>query len=107
MVWEDLPEWLRTLLTGMTGTFIVAWFGRMAWHVEAVKMGRRKFWSLHLLWELPTAVFMGIAADGLCAWLGLTEQARLGLIIVVAYLGPRGVEAILKIYVERVRAGRP
>lgn len=105
--WHALPEWLKTFLTGVSGTFLAAWIGRMAWHVHAVQMGRRKFWSLHLLWEVPTAIMMGIAVDGLCQYFGLIEKVRLSVLVTIAYLGPRGIEALLKIYVERVAGGRP
>ena len=66
----------------------------MAWHVQQVKAGRRGFWSWALAWEVPLAVFCGIAGAGLGSFLALDGWPLYGFISVVAYLGPGGIEAI-------------
>jgi len=101
-----MSDWVRDLLNGLGLTFLMATVGRLAWHVRAVQMGQRKFLSLHLLWEFPTALAMGIVADGAADYLDLTGKAHLAAIVTLAYLGPRGVESLLGLYVRRMGGGR-
>lgn len=57
------------------------------------RMDRRPFgWSL--LWEIPTAVGMGIIGSGLADYLELKNFAHHAMTISVGYIGPRLVDEI-------------
>lgn len=94
-MFEKLPPDLQQATMGGIATFFLAFLGRLAYHVQEVGLKRRKFWSPHLFWEVFTALAIGFVADGLAAYLGLTGKPVTAVIIVVAYLGPRGLESIL------------
>ncbi len=72
------------------GVFVIimAWLGRMMWHVRKVQGQRRKFFSLHLMWELMTAICTGFLAAGVAEWVGLSGVPETALIIVISYLWP-------------------
>jgi hypothetical protein len=76
-------------------TVIAAYLGRLLVHVGEVQRGRRRFFSTHLLWELVTAIAIGIVADGIAHQLGLTGPPRTAAIVAIAYLGPRGLEEVI------------
>jgi hypothetical protein len=101
-----MTDWARDLLNGLGATFLMAAIGRLAWHVRAVQMGKRRFFSLHLLWESPTALAMGIVGDGAADYLDLTGKIHLAVIVTLAYLGPRGVESLIGVYVRRMGDGK-
>ncbi|WP_051258859.1 phage holin family protein [Chitinibacter tainanensis] len=71
--------------------------GRLLFHTEQVRTGRRKrFFSKLLALELVVAVVMGIFANGLSIVVGIeNEQVRAGFISAIAYLGPQVIEQML------------
>ena len=73
-------------------TWGLAGLGRLLWHLEQVRKGHRRFWSLHLIWEALTALSIGFVAEGVADWLGLTGRPALAVVIIVSYFGPRGIE---------------
>lgn len=79
-----------------------AFLGRLAWHTVQVRAGKRRFWSLDLLWEVPLALFCGAVAGG------VGVHFELHLLVIVAgcsllgYLGPRGVEVIFYRVLDRL-----
>ena len=91
--WKRLLEWLGVL-------WLLGLLGRMTWHIQQVKAGRRRFWSLALLWEVPLAAFCGIAGGGLGSYLGLVGVQLLAFASVIAYLGPGGIEALAEKVVD-------
>jgi Na+/glutamate symporter len=101
MLTGDIPSWLERLITGFGTALSAAWVGRMMWHIRAVQMGKRKFWSLHLLWEVPVAIGMALIADGIAEWIGLTGKTTIALIAAVSYLGPHGIEAAMSKLLDR------
>lgn len=98
---EVLPPDLRQAAWSTASTLILAWIGRMSWHVRQVQKRRRRFWSAHLLWELPTAIAIGFVADGISAYFHLDGAAAKAVTIMVAYLGPAGIEAIILRIIDR------
>lgn len=98
---EVLPPELRQAAYSGAVTFCLAWIGRMTWHVRQVQKRQRKFWSAHLLWEVPTALAIGFVADGITDYFALHGKAAIGVIIMVSYLGPAGVESIILRLVDR------
>lgn len=79
---------------GMTVTFVASLLGRLMFHARAAQRGTRRFFSWHLVWELPVAVGMGLIGDALATWLALTEGTRVGFIAAVAYLGPHAIDEL-------------
>lgn len=98
---NHLPPDLQSSLYSTVLAVFLAWVGRMAVHVGLVQMRRRKFWSPHLTWELMIAVAVGIAAEGLTEYLGLTGKVQAGAIVLVSYLGPRFFEGLFTVIAER------
>jgi hypothetical protein len=94
-LWNLVPEPLRTPLLSFLCTSVWAWIGRMMWHVAQVQRQKRRFWSWHLLWETLTAVGVGLVADGVVEYFGLTGNLKTAVVVGIAYLGPRGVENLV------------
>jgi len=96
-----LPPDLRQALWSGILTFLLAWIGRMTYHIRQVQKRQRSFWSAHLLWEVPTALAIGFIADGVADYFALHGKAAIAVIIMVSYLGPAGIEAIILRLVDR------
>lgn len=103
----DLPEWLSKLLNGLGAFVISASAGRLMWHTRLVQLGKRNFFSLHLAWEIPTAISMALIGRGLGEYLGLSENASLALVATLSYLGPRGIETVFTIWLNRTNPPSP
>jgi hypothetical protein len=104
MPFSEMPSWLDRIITGSgttTAAIAGAAVGRLMFHVKAVQMGRRKFFSLHLLWEWPTAIGMALIGDGFAEWLGVAGKPATALIATLAYFGPHGLEMIARRWTAR------
>lgn len=102
----DLPAAAVTeVLLPLGLTILWAFIGRLVWHIRKVESGERRFFSPHLIWELGLAVGVGIVADGVVAWLGLTGKPAVALIVVLSYLGPGGLERLFWHFAERWAPG--
>ena len=82
-------------VVGILGNFTAAFLGRLLYHHRLVQAGKRRFWSMNLFWEVPMAVFTGLVGHSAATYLGLTGLASSGLVAMVAYLGPHGMEHLL------------
>lgn len=87
----SLIGWIQAMIGGGATTLLVASLGRLVWHGQEVRAGRRPVIGPHLLYEAPTAVLMAIGAEALGAWLDLPATVTTGVVAVASYLGPRGV----------------
>jgi hypothetical protein len=94
-VWESLPEYWQQIVASGIATIAMTSMGRLMWHVREVQLRRRRFFSPHLIWEGITAVCMGFLADGVIHYVGVTGKPALAMALFIAYLGPRGLEAML------------
>lgn len=83
-------------------SLVAAAVGRLMYHTGEVKAKRRKLFGRELIWEVPVAVGMAFVGEGVAAYLQLDHAARTATIAVLAYLGPRGAEALL----SRVLTGK-
>ena len=103
----DFLGWMADA-TGATKGFLItvlaSFVGRMMHHVRQVQRQTRRFWSAHLLWEIPVAIGMGLIADSVANWLGLSEATRVGFIAAVAYLGPHAIDEIFAVGRDAARA---
>lgn len=97
----DAPAWLTKMVSGLWAFMLSAAVGRLMWHTKLVQMGHRKFFSVHLLWEIPTAIGMALIGRGAGEYLQLTENATLAIVAVLSYLGPRGIEALFRQWLNR------
>lgn len=94
-------ETLNSLFGGAVTTLIGAVTGRLMYHSGEVKLGRRRFFGKELLWEIPVAIGMAIIGEGIASYLGLGQPVSTGLVATLAYLGPRGAEALLTAWLCR------
>jgi hypothetical protein len=62
--------------------------GRAMFHAREVQQGRRKPFSLALVFDVPIALAMGWAAYGLCVWAKLDMQPTISVAMIASYLGP-------------------
>ena len=98
---DNAPSWLRSILSGTGLTIVAAYFGRMMWHVNMVRLGHRRFFSRYLIFELFIAIGMGLIGDGIAEYLEVRGKVATAIVVTIAYLGPRGIEVLLAIYAKR------
>lgn len=104
MVPQDLEGWLK-LGSWLALAWVLALIGRCAWHLQRVRRRRRRFFSWYLFYEGGIAVFAGTCGAALGAWLGLDDQVLYGFVALVGYLGPNGVEALLRRWIDGLALG--
>jgi hypothetical protein len=100
----DDPGFIETIdrvFGGALTTLIGAFTGRLMYHSGEVKLGRRRFFGRELLWEIPVAVGMALIGEAAASHIGLTQPVSTGFVATLAYLGPRGVEALLAAWLCR------
>ena len=90
-----LPEWLRA--TGAALALILASVlaGRLAWHADQVRRGRRRLWSRELLLEGPTVAALALLTWAATDYLALTPGQASGIGVILGWLGPRGLEVLI------------
>lgn len=98
---QGFLETLNGLFGGTVTTLIGALTGRLMYHSGQVKLGRRKFFGKELLWEIPIAIGMAIIGEAVASYLALGQPMSTGLVATLAYLGPRGTEALLSAWLCR------
>jgi hypothetical protein len=98
---KGLVDLINSLWGGAIGSLIAAFVGRAMYHGQEVKAGRRKVLGWHVLWEVPAAVGMAFVGEGLAAYLSLQPPMTTALIAVLAYLGPRGSQAVIERLFDR------
>ena len=94
-------ETLHGLFGGAVTTLIGAFTGRLMYHSGEVKLGKRRFFGKELLWEIPVAIGMAIIGEGIARYFELGQPVSTGLVAMLAYLGPRGAEALLTAWLCR------
>ncbi len=94
--YQSLTELLSAWFGGAFTTLFGALMGRLMWHGNEARKGRRKFIGLELAWELPVAFGMAIVGEGISAYLTLAQPTSTGLVACLAYLGPRGTEVLFQ-----------
>ena len=88
-------EMIDRIFGGALATLFGAFTGRLMYHSGEVKLGRRRFFGRELLWEIPVAVGMALIGEAATSFMGLTQPVSTGFVATLAYLGPRGAEALL------------
>lgn len=82
-------------ITNFFGACMAALIGRITYHIGLVQRGVRRLLGIHLLLELPVAIFMGFVGSGLAEWLSLPPKSSIGLVAALSYLGPNAIEYII------------
>jgi hypothetical protein len=102
------PQGFWQVIGALGLSMFAATIGRLTWHVSQVQSGNRAFFSWHLVWELMLAVGMGLLGRGVADYAGLAPDGyqALALISALAYLGPRGTEAVLCTYFAKSGKGK-
>ena len=90
-------ETLNSLFGGAVTTLIGAFTGRLMYHSGEVKLGRRRVFGK----ELPVAIGMAIIGEAIASHFDLGQPVRTGLVATLAYLGPRGAEALMTAWLCR------
>lgn len=98
---KGIVDLINSLWGGAVSSLIAAFVGRAMYHGQEVKAGRRKAFGWHVLWEIPSAVGMAFVGEGLAAYLALHPPATTAIIAVMAYLGPRGSQALIERVFDR------
>ena len=98
---QGFLESLNSLFGGTVTTLIGAFTGRLMYHSGEVKLGRRRFFGKEILWEIPIAIGMAIIGEAIASYFALGQPVRTGLVATLAYLGPRGTEALLCAWIGR------
>lgn len=92
--YATLTEMLNAWWGGGITTLVAAIMGRMMFHSTETRSGRRKFFGPQLLWEAPMAVGMALIGEGVCFYLEAGPLLRPMIVGGLAYIGPRGAEAL-------------
>ena len=71
------------------------------YHSGEVKLGKRRFFGKELLWEIPVAIGIAIIGEAIASHFDLGQPVRTGLVAMLAYLGPRGAEALMTAWLCR------
>lgn len=74
--------------------------GRLTYHARQVQLGKRKPFSLILLWDIPVALTMGWVAFGLATMIKIPWEATVSLALVASYLGPHGMDVAFMIWAD-------
>lgn len=88
-------EFMQWALTGGAGLI-----GRLMFHAKQVQSGRRKPFSLALLWDIPIALGMGWIALGLGTWMKFPWEFTISLGLITSYLGPYMIDTIFTKWIE-------
>ncbi|MFN7051438.1 MAG: phage holin family protein [Gemmobacter sp.] len=86
---------LQALYGAAATTLLAAGLGRLIYHGNEVRAGRRPLIGWHLVLEVPTAVGMAMVAEALAAYFGLSPQVTTGVVAALSYLGPRGAGEVM------------
>jgi len=89
---ENLPPEMKNTLVGAIWAVLWGAIGRVMYHANQVTLGKRRFFTWQLVWELCIAMGMGVVAGGLADYLHLQDMVKAGFISAVAYLGPHLIE---------------
>lgn len=98
--WTPVWDTVATILI----LFIPAGLARLLWHWNMVQEGRRRFWSVHLLFELPVAALSMYLGAGIAEWIGAGPKGTMAIVGFAAWLGPKGLEALLLLVIKTARA---
>lgn len=89
---SDKFEWANALPWAVIGG--AGMLGRLTFHARQVQLGKRKPFSLILLWDIPVALTMGWVAFGAATIAKIPWEATVSLALVCSYLGPHALDIV-------------
>lgn len=92
---KGIVDAINATFGGAVASLIAAAVGRLMYHTGEVKAKRRSFFGRELIWEVPVAVGMAFVGEGVASYMAFEQPVSTATIAVLAYLGPRGAEAML------------
>lgn len=99
---ENLKDGIGAVGTGLAG----ATGFRLVWVGYQLRAGDRRIVAAWLAFELFIAVVMGLAALGVAEWFELTTWQTFALAGAFGWLGPKGIEALVLRWLDRVAPKR-
>jgi len=96
-----MTDFLREWIEAFGRLVAVASLSRLVFHGYRVRAGERRFFGTVLILELGVALLMAVVGAGLAEWLNLGPAAAQGLVAVLAWLGPKGLEIAAIQYINR------
>lgn len=75
--------------------------GRLMYHAKLVQQGKRKPFSVALVFDIPIALGSGWVAIGISTYFKLPWEAIVSSAIVAAYFGPYGMDTIFSRWLDR------
>lgn len=99
---DVINAWFGGALTTLAGAVA----GRLMYHVGEVRKLRRAFFGRELVWELPIAIGMALIGEGVSAYWEFSRPVTTGVVATLAYLGPRGAEALLMRWLDNGKDGQ-
>lgn len=90
-----IPDWLRAAGATLGLIVLSVLAGRLAWHADQVKQGRRRLWSRELFLEVPTVAAMAGVAWALADYFGMSPGMASGAGAVLGWYGPKGMERVV------------
>lgn len=98
---QTIADLLNAYVGGAFTTVIAATMGRIMFHAQEVRRAKRKPFGKELFWELPAALGIGMLADGVSGYLGVSGSTATAIAVGLGYLGPRGIEALFQKWFEK------
>ena len=98
----DLPPELTKAASGLIGPIIGAAVGVLMRHSQLVQAGKRRFFSVHLLYEVPTVCGMAIIGGGISAYFQFPELASWAIAGLLACYGPKSIDLLVKALVGKL-----
>lgn len=102
---QTFIEFLAAWGGGVLYTLMAALMGRMMWHSTEVRRGRRRPFGPELFWEIPVVLGVWFVGNGVAAHFKLIDPVSGAVVVALAYLGPRGIEAIFLRWINRKIGG--
>lgn len=100
-----IAQALSAFWGGAVTSIFGAGVGMMAYHGTEVSKKRRKFFGPELLWAPFVAVFMALIGEAIGDYFDLDRQVMTGVIAVLGWLGPRGVQHFAEAWIARKGGG--
>tara|TARA_R110002126_G_scaffold165178_2_gene313032 strand:- start:1565 stop:1882 length:318 start_codon:yes stop_codon:yes gene_type:complete len=100
---QGLIEAARGLTGGVGVSILGIFLGRSMYHISEVRKKNRRLFGKELLWELPAAFGMGFIAEAISSYYDFNDNVTIGIIIFLAYMGPRGLEALLVKWLSKAK----
>jgi hypothetical protein len=101
---EPSPD-LANAASGLIGPALSAAVGVLMRHSQLAQRGDRKLLSIHLLYEAPTVMGVGIIAGGIGDYMGMGVTTISAGAAILGWLGPKGIDMVVSAIAKRFGIG--